>query len=196
MRKLLAVMIVVIFSVITFSLADAMQFSADQIVKSDGHSASSKVYVKDKKFRTEMKGHSQYTIIREDKNIIWMVMPEQKSYMEMQFDPNQRPKVEAKFRGEITRKLIGSETIDGHPTKKYEVTYKEGNRVEKVYVWIATDINFMIKTASIDGRTSSEFKNIKIGSVADSLFEVPAGYQKMSMPSMPGMGGGMIPRQK
>lgn len=196
MRNLLTALVVVVFCIVTFSFAHAMQFSADQIIKSDKHTVSSKVYIKDKKFRSETPGQPSYSIIREDKNVIWMVMPEQRSYMEMTFDPNQKPKVEDKFRGEISRKLVGSETIDGHPTKKYEVTYKEGNRVEKVYVWIATDINFMIKTASIDGRTSSEFKNIKIGSVADSLFEVPSGYQKMSMPSMPGKGGGMVPGQK
>jgi hypothetical protein len=32
-----------------------------------------------------------------------------------------------------------------------------------------------------------EYKNIKMGAQADSLFEVPSGYKKMAMPAMPQM---------
>jgi hypothetical protein len=107
--------------------------------------------------------------------------------MEMKLDPNQKPKVEEKFTGEISRKLIGSENINGHTSDKYEVTYKEGNEVQKVYQWIAKDINFPIKTAAIDGSWSSEFKNIKMDKQPDNLFEAPSGYKKISMPMMPKM---------
>jgi hypothetical protein len=53
------------------------------------------------------------------------------------------------------------------------------------YQWMATDINFPVKTAAVDGSWSMEYKDIKLGSQPDSLFELPAGYQKMSIPSMP-----------
>ena len=43
---------------------------------------------------------------------------------------------------------------------------------------------------------STEYKNIQHGNVKDDLFEVPQGFQKMSMPAMgSGMGGGMMPKQ-
>ena len=51
-----------------------------------------------------------------------------------------------------------------------------------------------VKTAAVDGSWSQELKNIKMGSQSDSLFELPAGYQKMQMPQLPmmqGMPGGM-----
>jgi hypothetical protein len=123
-------------------------------------------------------------ITRMDKKIAWNIMPAQKMYMEMPVDPTNAPKTEIK--GEVDRKEVGSETVDGHPTKKYLITYKNGNKTDQVYQWMATDINFPVKTADLKNKWIQEFKNIKIGSQPDSLFEPPAGYHKMEMPAMPG----------
>jgi len=106
--------------------------------------------------------------------------------MEMTADPKQAPQGD-KVTGEVSRKLIGKETIDGHSTEKYEVTFKDGNKTEKMYLWIATDIKFPVKMAAVDGSYTMEYKNIKMGAQADSLFEVPSGYKKMAMPAMPQM---------
>ena len=187
MKKIITAFLFVTFSLIFLHRAYALEFSADQITKHNGEVITSKIHMKDKKFRIELKEQPGYTIMRQDKNVVWIVMPEEKSYMEMSFDPTQKPRVDEKFTGEISRKLIGSENINGHTSNKYEVTYKEKNKVVKVYQWIAKDINFPIKTAAVDGSWSSEFKNIKIGKQPDNLFEVPSGYQKMSMPMMPRM---------
>ena len=91
------------------------------------------------------------------------------------------------MRGEVSRKLIGAETIDGHPTQKYEVTYTEAGKTEKMYQWMATDIKFPIKMAAVDGTWTMEYKNIKMGSQPARLFELPSDYKKMVTPSMPGM---------
>jgi hypothetical protein len=187
MKKVLQELLVVAFSLIFLHRAYALEFSADQITKSDGDTITSKIYMKDKKFRVETSSQPGYSITRQDKNTMWIVMPEQRSYMEMTFNPTLKPKVDEKFTDEISRKLIGSENVNGHLSDKYEITYKEKNEVQRVYQWIAKDINFPIKTAAVDGSWSSEFKNIKIEKQPDNLFEVPSGYQKMSMPSMPGM---------
>ena len=82
---------------------------------------------------------------------------------------------------------MGSETIDKHPAKKYEVTYTESGKKTRMYQWMATDINFPVKMAAVDGSWSVEYRNIKMGSQPDSLFEVPAGYSKMDMPDMSSM---------
>jgi len=113
-------------------------------------------------------------------------MPKQKMYLEMPLDLKNKPKVEEKFPGEIERKQVGSETIDGHPTKKYLITYKTNDKKDQVYQWLATDINFPVKTAAVDGSWTQEFKNVKMGPQPDSLFALPSGYQKMQMPQMPG----------
>ena len=187
MKKIFTTFLFILFSLIFWHRVYALEFSADQITKHNGKGITSKICMKDKKFRTELKEQPGYTIIREDKNVVWIVMPKEKSYMEMSLNPTQKPMVDGKFTGEISRNLIGSENVNGHTSDKYEVTYKEGNKVQKVYQWIAKDIDFPIKTAAVDGSWSSEFKNIKLDKQPDNLFEVPSGYKKKSIPSMPKM---------
>jgi hypothetical protein len=182
-----------IFSVLFFisvfiNSAVAMEFSADTITTYKGSDKIiGKLYYKSDRFRMEMKAHEDMIVItRMDKKVAWNIMPAMKMYMEMPFDLKNGPMVEEKFEGETERKLVGSETIDGHPTNKYLITYKSGNRTDQVYQWIATDINFPLKTAATDGSWIQEFRNVRISSQPNTLFEIPAEYQKMEMPQMPG----------
>jgi hypothetical protein len=171
----------------------AIEFSADVVSTRGGNSMTSKMFIKDKKVRMDGQGPQGYSIMRGDKEVVWMVTPAQKSYMEMKVDPARKPKVDEKVEGEVSRKLIGSETIDNHPTQKYEVTYTTKGKTVKMYQWMATDIKFPIKTAAIDGSWTTEYRNIKIGGQSDSLFEVPSGFTKTQMPTMPGMPKGRAP---
>jgi outer membrane lipoprotein-sorting protein len=176
--------LVLVLTVSFSGAALAIEFSADTVTTMQGgQKMSGKMYFRPDKFRMEMKSNEETVMItRIDKKVTWNVMTKQKMYMEMPFDLKNKPKVEEKFAGEIERKEVGSETIDGHPTKKYLITYKTGNKKDQVYQWLATDIKFPVKTAAVDGSWAQEFKNIKMGPQQDSLFEVPAGFQKMQMP--------------
>lgn len=195
-KNILIVSIATVLFSVTLSIAQPREFSALIVTTSARMTQSMKMYVKEKKFRMEPQGQPRYNILREDKQVMWMVMVDEKKYMEMPmkpFKPHEKPQIEKKIGGEISRVEVGSEVINGHPTKKYEVTYKSGDRTDKMYQWLATDLNFSIKTAAIDGSWSTEFKEIKTGSQPDSLFEPPAGYQKVTMPSFPGIGEGTTP---
>jgi len=167
----------------------AAEFSADMTNKADGQTMQSKIYMKNNKFRMEPKGEKAYSIVQMDKKVMWVIMPEEKAYMEMKSDQLQQVSGE-KMKGEVGRKYLSSETVNGFPTKKFEVTIKDGEISDKAYQWIATDLNFPIKIAALDGSWSTEYKNIKVDGQPDSLFEIPAGYEKMAMPAMPGMGPG------
>lgn len=194
MRKNVITLILAFASVLMFTgISTAFEFSADTIMTSDNHKMTGKIFSKQDRFRMEMtaEGQQMITITRADKKVVWHIMPQQSTYMEMPFNPNSKQAPKTEIKGEIERKLVGSENIDGHPTKKYLVTYKEGPVTEKVYQWMATDINFPIKTADLNNRWVQEFKNVKIGSQPDKLFEVPSGYTKMSIPAMSGMPQGM-----
>ncbi len=171
------------------------EFSAKMVNLTDGRTATTKVYMKAEKIRfdNEMAGGS-YTIVRQDLKKVWMVMTASKSYMEMAMPKEQESKIPAeKMKGEVSRKVIGSETINGHPTTKYEVTVNAAEKVMTFYQWWATDINFPIKTAAVDGKWSMEYQEINIGSQPDNLFDEPAGYKKVDMPAMPGNLKGMMP---
>jgi hypothetical protein len=190
MVRRLAVMLSLIF--LFSGMALAAEFSADTITTGKGHTNTGKAFFSKDKYRIDMevpqKGSgkalsSMSMITRIDKKVIWTIMPDRKMYMEKAYDDmKDRPMVEQKMAGEVERKEVGAETIDGHPTKKYLVTRKSGIGQHQVYSWWATDMNFPIKTAAVDGSWSQEYKNIKIGAQPDSLFEVPAGYTKFQMP--------------
>ena len=166
----------------------AQEFSATMVSASAGQKVSMNIYVKPNKFRTDTRMAGSSTIVRKDLNKAWTIMTAQKAYMEMagMTDAQAPPMVEEQVKGEVSRKKIGSETVNGHPATKYEVTAKTDGKVMLIHQWWATDIHFPVKTAAVDGSWSTEYRDIKIGSQPDSLFEVPAGYKKMSIPGMPG----------
>lgn len=178
-RAVLSLVMFILFSVSAF----AVEFSADTVMTHKEISMTGKIYYKTDKFRTDMLTPQEMsTITRMDKKVIWNIMPEQRMYMEMPLNLENKPKVEEKFEGETDRKHVGNETVDGHPSKKYLITYRGENKQEQVYQWWATDINFPVKTAAIDGSWAQEFKNIKMGAQPNSLFEVPSGYRKIQLP--------------
>jgi hypothetical protein len=179
--------ILLLFILLFSRTASALEFSADTITTHKGTAKTTgKIYCKADRFRMDMESPQKVSMItRMDKKVVWNVMHRERMYMEMPFDLKNKPMVEEKFEGEIERKHVGNETIDGHPTKKYLITYKTGNEKHQVYQWLATDINFPIKTSAVDGSWVQEFKNVKISSQPTSLFEVPAGYKKFQF-QMPG----------
>lgn len=161
----------------------AQEWSATVVSSSAGQAVTMKVYIKPEKFRTDNDAAGQSTIVRKDLNKVWMLMTSQKTYMEMPgTTEGQVQMVGEKVKGEVSRKEVGRETVNGHPTMKYEVTAKDNDKVMQVYQWQATDINFPIKTAAIDGSWIMEYRDVKLSVQPDSLFEVPSGYKKLSIP--------------
>ena len=187
MRKAVLACGLVVLGLGLITDASAMEFSADMVSTAHGQTTVTEVFAKDLKLRMESKGAPTYSIMRLDKQATWLVILDQKSYMEIGLDRSQAPMADEKVEGEVSRKLIGPETVDGHPTLKYEVTYTAAGKTEKMYQWMATDLKFPVKMAAVDGSWTLEYKNISMTTQPDSLFEVPSGYKRMTMPSMPGM---------
>ncbi|MEN6331537.1 MAG: DUF4412 domain-containing protein [Smithella sp.] len=165
----------------------ARELSATIVTKSGDQTVSMKIYIKPDKFRTDNEMAGASTIVRKDLNKVWTIMTAQKTYMEMEgINDNQAPQAaEEKIKGEVSRKEVGNETVNGHPTTKYEITTKTADTVMQVYQWWAKDINFPVKTAAVDGSWTTEYRDISVGSQPDSLFEIPQGFKKMTIPGMP-----------
>ncbi len=168
----------------------AADFSADMVSTSSGGSFSGKIYVSGEKSRMEMA--EAITISRMDKKVAWMLMPAEKMYMEQALDTRTAAGAQEKMEGEIERIAEGKETVNGRATTKYRVTYEAQGKRESVFQWLDETAHIPVKTAAVDGSWSMEFKNIETGSQDQALFEIPAGYQKMSfsMPNMADMMGG------
>ena len=71
---------------------------------------------------------------------------------------------------------------------KYRYTFHDKSSGTAIY-WISDKLQFPIKmqTQGIPGSMSMEYRNIQEKTVPASLFNIPGGFQKMSMPMMPGM---------
>ncbi|MGC2063777.1 MAG: DUF4412 domain-containing protein [Thermodesulfovibrionales bacterium] len=178
-------------------------YSADMESTTTQGTFTSKIFYKDMKTRMEStsKGQGSINIMRPDKKVMWMVMPDQKSYMEMSLDMSKQD-IHSKLQDpkiKVDKEFIVNDVVDKHPARKYHMTITTDGKKEKSgYVWEATDLgNFPVKYESEDKKTSTVWKNIKTGGVADSVFEVPVGYKKMTMPAMPeGMGSGASKKRK
>jgi hypothetical protein len=77
-----------------------------------------------------------------------------------------------------TCKNLGSETVNGRSTIKFEGTNAKG---ETGYAWMDKKIAFPVKWQ--EENNSWELQNVKEGSQPSTLFEIPAGYQKFQMPA-------------
>ncbi len=174
-------------------VSQAADFSADFIATAPGEKESrGKIYMQGNKMRMEPEaaGGKMVTISRPDKKVVWMVMDDEKMFMEQAYQEDARMQGWTPER-QSHAKYVGDETVSGLRCKKYQVDGKQE------YTWISDQIGFPVKTEGPNGTMLLE--NIKVGKVPTSLFEVPPGYQQFSMPAMgSGMPGGMprSPRMK
>jgi outer membrane lipoprotein-sorting protein len=172
----------------------AADFSADMINQSPMGNIKGKMFFKKGNFRQEMMmgGQKQITIFRKDKGVVWVLMPAQMMYMEMQaggrqdmapVDPDEIDKL-----GE--KKYLGKEKVNGYMCSKYRYTLHDKSSGTAIY-WISDKLKFPIKMKmdGTSGDMTMEYRNIREKTVPASLFSIPDGYQKMSMPMMPGMPG-------
>lgn len=171
-----------LLSLVSPAIAGAVEFSADMVLQPKGDEPmTGKIFVKGDKVRQETseEGETQIMIIRPDKKVTWMITPEEKSYMEMPYQSEDKTFEEWTADKEKKSKFLGEETVSGIACKKYE-SVEDG---EKTIFWIAKQFPFPIKVE--DAEVTMEYKNVKEGPLADSLFDLPAGYEKMAMPVVP-----------
>lgn len=161
--------------------ASALEFTADQVTKIDGKVRKAYIYYRDTMWRIEhhSTGPVNVSIVRKDKQIVWLLLSRMKHFKTIPYSPDHDLRVSERLEGEISRQEIGSEVREGHPTVLYEVTTKEGQRVDAYYQWVATDIHFPMKLAKKDGSWIVEYQHVKLRSVTDYLFNLPVNFQPL-----------------
>ncbi len=174
----------------------ALEFTADQITKINGHSRKANIYYRDDRWRLEHHdlGPVNVTIVRKDKQVIWLLLSRMRHFKTLPYDPEQAPKVSERLDGEVSREEIGTETLDGHPTTLYEVTVRQADGSTPVvyYQWLATDIRFPLRLARKDGSWQVEYKHVKLRPVSDFLFELPVNFRPLEEFDRP---GGQAPKR-
>jgi hypothetical protein len=165
----------------------ASDFSADMVSVSSGTRAEGKIFVSEQKVRTEMAG--AVMISRLDMKVNWMIMPDQRMYMEQPFDPKMLSGVSEKMPGEIERTPLGKEMVDGRQADKYRVVYESAKGKESMLQWLDEASLIPVKMSAENGSWVIEYSNLNVGPQDPSLFELPAGYTKMAMPDISKLAG-------
>jgi hypothetical protein len=198
MRKVIGFSLALVFLVLAIvgcgGPSATKDFSAEIVTKAGGRVQRGKIYMSGKKWRMDVTAYGQKstTIVRADKKAVYILMPAQKMYMEQKYSAEYARGMGDMTKGvgvagKVEHKKIGREKVSGIMCDKYKITSKVGGRKTVIYQWIAKDSLFPIKSAAADGSWSTQFKNFKAGKQPGSLFELPAGYKKFKMPSIPGM---------
>jgi hypothetical protein len=176
--------LVIILSSLFFSatapLSSALEFAADRVTRSDQHMNKTRVFYRDDMWRMEhnTSGPVQVTIVRKDRHVVWYLLPSTRHFKTMAFHSDHALMVRPHLEGELSREVVGTQIMDGHPTTLYEVkVQKPGAGMETYYQWLASDINFPLRLTKKDGDWTVEYRHVRIGRTSDSLFQLPRGYE-------------------
>ena len=177
------------------------EFSADVVNNERGDKGPTKVYFGKDKMCFDVKDDSEArgggAVIFDLSKESWTVlMAKQHVYMEMPSKMMENRGMFAFFKsGDVenacsdwlklernkngTCHKVGSETVNGRNTVKYEGTNASG---ETSSVWLDSKLRFPVKWQGKNN--GGEMRNIQEGPQPASLFEIPAGYTKMDMGNM------------
>jgi hypothetical protein len=161
--------------------------SVEMVTQTAGQTISTVMYKSKDKTRVETKanGMESVSIMREDLKKMYMLMPAQKMYMEMDLNPAAAAADMTTPKGDMKWEKLGSETINTVACDKYKVTTTyEGKTNEMIYYIDAQGRPARTEMTTGDQKMVVDYKNWKEASQDASLFEVPAGFSKM-----PGAGG-------
>ena len=164
-----------------------VEYSADTQMETADVTMEGQVFYAPGKERREMTtGNDGMTmIIRQDKKVIWTLMPEAKAYMEMSLDKSQDKTDFSDYH--VEQSTVGEEEVNGIKTTKSKVimTRKDGSKLGGFWWTTKEDIPVKMDMISVEGKTKERIKmeltNLKIGKQDPKIFEIPADYMNMSM---------------
>lgn len=184
------ILVAVVLSFVLCSSSDAAEFCADVVQSTAQEVLKGRFFIKGDDFRQEIniKGEKQITIFRKDKGVVWILMPEDKMYMEMPRLARAKsvPHVDQlKIEEMAEKKYLGKEKVSGYACEKYRYIYHDKS-MGTMTQWFSKKLNFPVKieTSGPSGHMTTEYKNINEKRLSNSWFEIPQGYEKMSMPGM------------
>ncbi len=165
------------------------EYSATSVSEFAGGAIKSRVYHTPTKERRETtaQGMNSISILRHDRKVMWMLMPDNRMYMEMPLSKAPKDDLSA-YRFEQT--AVGPEVVNGINTTKYKIvmTHGDGSKFSG-HMWMTKE-GIMVKLDAVSADASrkqhikTELFDLKIGPQPAALFEVPAGFVPMNMPGM------------
>lgn len=172
--------------VLAFSaLGYAAEFSADLVTVENGKTVTGRVFVKGDKARHEFaaEGGTRVIIFRMDKNLVWTLLPGNECIeiagLGSPVNLGQPMAVDCDKVG------LGAQTVNGHVCDVVEYVYKRKS-LGSLIQWVSQKLCHVIRAEVKDARGKAtlvtEYRNIREEQLPDSLFEVPSGYTKKTLP--------------
>ncbi|MDF1615496.1 hypothetical protein [Desulfurivibrio dismutans] len=163
-------------------------FSADFIDTDNGDIIQGKYYASPEGIRLESAsdGEPFITIVNFAHNRSWMVQVQERTYLEIPFQPEDAGDFLSPCPELTTPRKVGSETLQGRKVEKW-LCERPGRARGAITVWFDPRLQAAIR--SEDGKKVTEMRNIKEGRQPSELFQPPTGYTKMEMPGMDFFGG-------
>ena len=172
------------------SVAAAAGYSADIVTTGKNGTSQAKIWVSYSNWCQRLEPASQpnmIMIVRMPQKLIWNIDTQTKRYMEIPMRGDMAAGAIAtgdKAPDEVERTYLLTETVEGYLADKYRITHQAGNDRITTFIWLIKDNSmFPIKTETKGAVTV--FKNLVMEEPPASMFEVPAGYQKFSIPMLP-----------
>jgi hypothetical protein len=156
--------------------ATALDFSAERIVKNGKSVVTAHVNAKDDRWRFEFaqpQGGASIIIVRMDRHSSWLILSKRRQYLEVPIAREHQLAVSETMEGEVSRELVGDETLNGYPTELFEVTVAENGETRQYYQWVTKVQRFPVKTVSKQGQWSEEFRHVVFTPQSSFLFELP-----------------------
>ncbi len=155
---------------------------------------SAKLFSQQKKLRMEViiAGRRSINISRGDKSppVFWTLMPDEKMYMETiggSGGPEGPPGFSHESKLDFEKVFLAKEPVAGIMTNKFRLVWKDddGSRRSGL-AWEAIEFdNAPIRQEFFNNNQHLllQLANIKVRKLDPSLFEVPSGYKKISVPA-------------
>ena len=165
-------------------------FSADSVLQTTALQVTSKVFYSPGMERREHRtpAGTQIIIVRHDKKLIWVLLPEQKRYIETALPETQAVAGNLPPGSKVDKSKIGAEVVNGVPTDKYRVAITQpGGATLKGIMWTSPDdiivkmqVNTAARGSNMDLRL--ELRNLQRGKQDPQLFAIPSGYTAIDTP--------------
>jgi len=174
-----------------FAGSPQLEFSAESLTQVNGVAVKELVYVAPGMLRRELEvGHGhQIEITRWDKKISWLLMTEDKLYLER---PLASTDERTPFAMSFEQTPIGQEPLNGVTTTKLRAVHRQADGTTLSGLVWTTKEGIMVKMDLRSDTTPPmtlqvDRTNVSVGKEDESLFEIPPSYRRLSL------GGGSSP---